>query len=141
MILHELPAEIVLALLIWGEARGEPIEGQVAVGCVVRNRVARSGQDWRTVCLAPKQFSCFNAADPNAPKIQRAAVVLMTGEPTPALAQAVWIAQGLLQHAVIDNTHGALNYLTTELLQRKPPRWAIGRPVLARIGAHTFLTA
>ena len=143
MILQELPISIVLALLIWGEARGESVEGQVAVACVVRNRVKYQGtpDPWRTVCLAPYQFSCFNESDPNYPKIQRAAVVLMTGELTRDLRQALWIAEGILDDAVIDNTHGALNYLTTELLHRKPPRWAIDRPVLAKIGAHSFLTA
>jgi len=139
--LHDLPVSILLALLIWGESRGEPVEGQVAVACVVRNRVLRLSHDWRAVILAPWQFSCFNADDPNAVKVQRAADVLMTGALTPALAQALWIAEGVIAGAVIDNTGGAKNYLTTALLQSRPPSWAVDRPILARIGAHSFLTA
>jgi hypothetical protein len=139
--LHDLPAPILLALLIWGEARGEPVEGQIAVACVVRNRVLREGHDWRAVCLAPKQFSCFNVDDPNYPKILRAADVLLTGTPTPELAQACWIAEGVIAGHVLDNTSGAKNYLTTALLQSRPPRWAVDRPILAVIGAHSFLTA
>lgn len=141
MIFAQLPAPVLVTLLIWGEARGEPIEGQIAVGCVVRNRVVRSGHDWRAVCLAPFQFSCFNESDLEYPKVQRAAVVLMTGELTPALRQVVWITDGILSGAAIDNTHGAQNYLTTELLHRAPPRWALDRQILARYGAHSFLTA
>ncbi len=142
MILRTLPAVIVLALLIWGEARGESVAGQIAVACVVRNRVLRSGHDWIAVCLAPKQFSCFNADDPNYPKILRAADVLMTGELTPELAQALWISEGVIAGHVIDNTHGSQNYLATDLLQSEhAPRWALDRPILARIDNHSFLTA
>lgn len=141
-VLSDLPAECVLALCIWGEARGEPIEGQIAVGCVVRNRAERSGHDWWAVCLAPKQFSCFNETDPNYPKIQRAADLLVEHTPTPILAQALWIATGVIHHDVMDNTHGAQNYLTTGLLQsERAPSWAVNRPILATIGAHSFLTA
>lgn len=140
-LLHDLPAPILLALLIWAEARGEPVQGQIGVGCVVRNRVVREGHDWRAVCLAPKQFSCFNADDPQYPKVLRAAAVLMTGDLTPELKQACWIADGILTGAVMDVTKGAKNYLTTALLQRSPPSWAVGRPILAVIGAQSFLTA
>lgn len=140
--LHTLPPRIVLALLIWGESRGERVEGQIAVGCVVRNRAARSGYQWNAVCLAPKQFSCFNADDPNMPKIQQAADRLLADTPTPDLAQALWIADGVISAAVMDVTHGAQNYLVTDLLQsERAPSWAVNRPVLAKIGNHSFLTA
>lgn len=141
MILHDLPADVVLALLIWGESRGEPVEGSIAVANVVRNRVLRSGHDWRRVCLAPYQFSCFNPDDPNLPKVHRAAIVLMSGEPTPELLQAQWIAHGVIAGVVMDNTRGSQNYLTTALLHRTPPSWALDRPILAVIGSHSFLTA
>ena len=139
--LHSLPDRIVLGVLVWGESRSEPIQGQIGVACVVRNRVLREGHDWIAVCLAPKQFSCFNVDDVNYPKVLRAASVLMTGELTPELAQALWIAEGIMKGAVIDLTHGAKNYLTTALLQSRPPSWAVGRPILAVIGAHSFLIA
>src|SRR3990167_9335451 len=37
--LEEQTDDILLACLLWGEARGETPEAQYAVGCVVRNRV------------------------------------------------------------------------------------------------------
>jgi len=142
MILRDLPADIVLALLIWGEARGEPVEGQIGVACVVRNRALRSGHDWRAVMLAPFQFSCFNADDPNFPKISRARELLLTGTPTPQLAQALWIANGVIDGTVMDNTRGAQNYLTTDLLRSaRAPRWSQHRPILVVLGQHSFLTA
>lgn len=140
--LSELPDRIVLALTIWGEARGEPVEGQVGVANVVRNRLwraARATMRWRDVCLAPEQFSCFNVNDPNAGPIARAAVSLMTTLPTPELAQALWIADGVIAGAVKDNTRGATHYLVTALLHTKPPSWAKDQPVLVVLGDHSFL--
>lgn len=136
--LHTLHDRIVLALTVWGESRGEPVEGQIAVACVVRNRL-RSGELWRDVCLAPEQFSCFNDGDPNAGPIQRAAAMLQTATPTPDLAQALWIADGTMAHAVKDNTFGATHYLTSALLASAPPSWAVGQPVLVVIGHQSFL--
>lgn len=140
--LCELPDRVVLALLIWGEARGEALAGQVAVACVVRNRLkmaVNTAPRWRDVCLAPEQFSCFNEDDPNRGPIDRAAVNLMTALPTPELAQALWIAEGVMSGAAKDVTAGANHYLTTALLHAKPPSWAKNQPVLVTIGAHAFL--
>lgn len=140
--LFDLPARIVLALTVWGEARGEPIEGQIAVASVVRNRALRLGYEWVRVCLANGQFSCFNENDPNLPKILMAAENLLSPEPTLLLAQALWIADGVIKGVVRDNTRGSQNYLTTDLLHsEKAPRWTFDRPILAVIGGHSFLTA
>lgn len=139
--LIDLPDRVVLALLIWGESRGESVQGQIAVACVVRNRLKRTGGRWRDICLAAEQFSCFNEGDPNAGPIARAAVNLMTSLPTPELAQSLWIADGVMSGVVKDNTNGSLNYLTSALLKTKPPAWAKNKTVLAVIGQHSFLNA
>ncbi len=67
----------VLARTIWGEARGEGIAGQIAVGWCIRNRVEMDlhndgrpdwwGEGYEGVCRAPWQFSCWNKNDPNFP--------------------------------------------------------------------------
>ncbi len=66
--LDRLTEPQLLARCIWGEARGEPIQGKLAVAHVVLNRVkAQSyyGKTIRDVILKPWQFSCFNENDPN----------------------------------------------------------------------------
>jgi N-acetylmuramoyl-L-alanine amidase len=136
--LHTLPDRVVLALCIWGESRGEPVEGQIAVGCVVRNRLqaaVNTAPRWRDVCLAPNQFSCFNPDDPNYGPLQLA----LAGHPSARLAQQFWIADGVMSGMVQDNTHGATHYLTTALLISHPPSWARDQPTRATIGAHSFL--
>jgi len=71
--IEKQPAHVLLAMLVWGEARGEDDEVKLAVAGVVRNRVrfreGKFGLDWPSVILAPLQFSCFNANDPNRAKL------------------------------------------------------------------------
>ena len=59
-----------ISYTLWGEARGEIEEGIIAVASVIYNRtkkyLAIHEKDtpisaMYTVCLAPKQFSCWNA--------------------------------------------------------------------------------
>lgn len=50
----------VVADTLYRECRGEPLEGQLAVASVIWNRAQNSGRALETVCLARKQFSCWN---------------------------------------------------------------------------------
>jgi hypothetical protein len=79
-VLDRLTDVQILALTLFGEARSEPIEGIVGVGCVIRNRVT-AGLDWwgegyRGVCLAPYEFSmCVGSQVRTAPiQLRRGAV-------------------------------------------------------------------
>ena len=88
----------LLALCIWREARGEGPVGKLAVGCVIRNRVAAQtffGHTLQSVILRPYQFSSFNENDPNADKwpedgeadwldCQDAALDVASGSPDPS---------------------------------------------------------
>ena len=73
-----------LARTIWGEARSGGRAAMSHVASVVLNRVAVAQahvlRSWRPhplygagnaigACLAPLQFSCWNAGDPNRPKL------------------------------------------------------------------------
>lgn len=125
-----------LARTIWGEARGEGFNGQVAVGWVIRNRVfdgkARSwwGEGYAGVCRAPWQFSCWNANDPNSAYLRgerpipaadymqchEAAVAAMTGKTDP--------------------TGGATHYYS--ITMKKAPKWTVGATRTCKIGRHIF---
>jgi N-acetylmuramoyl-L-alanine amidase len=62
----------ILALTIYGEARGESTQGRCAVGSVILERVKRGGWFGKTiptVCLLPFQFSCYLPNDPNYKKL------------------------------------------------------------------------
>lgn len=138
----------VIGLTLWAEARNQGPEGRIAVANVIRNRVTakRVGFGWtaRAVCLKPVQFSCWNPGDdPNHTLLMDVVAGLVggTAQIGPVLRECLWIAEGLLADAFVDNTHGATHYLTADLLSTKPPSWAVGQKHLAAIGAHVFLRA
>lgn len=139
-----LTDKVIVAFTLFGEARGEGPEGQIAVANVIRNRVDCQrpgfGLTVRDVCLKPQQFSCWNESDPNYALLLDMATVFKAGaEPGPVLRQCFWIAAGLAAGEFVDNTHGATHYLVRTLLASAPPNWAAGQKVLAVLGAHAFL--
>jgi spore germination cell wall hydrolase CwlJ-like protein len=136
--LHNLDDVTLLALLVYGEARGEPIEGQVAVACVVRNRVKQSNKPWQDVMLQPLQFSCFNSDDPNLQKILALAEKPELGGRI--LQQCRWVAEGVYGELILDNTGGATHYVTHPLYTSpKAPEWVHELQFCGAVGRHVFL--
>ena len=122
----------LLALTIFLEARGEPPEGQYAVANVVMNRLAdkrkRWGKDLKHVALAPKQFSCFNDA-------RLTPVLLKMYHEPKAFADAMTIADHVLNDSVADNTFGANHYFADTI---EAPTWADSNKQTCKIGHHLF---
>ncbi|MDZ4342113.1 MAG: cell wall hydrolase [Candidatus Binatia bacterium] len=132
----EQPEEILLAMLIFGEARGSKVhdDTRLAVGSVVRNRVLSGkfgGSIWRGVILRPFQFSCFNANDPNRPKLL---------EPLEHEKKEVWescyrCAALILNGTANDITQRATHYYTGSVV----PYWTIRfKHTLDMDGFHFF---
>jgi len=138
------PERIVLALTIFGEARGEPIDGQLAVASVIGNRVAdgRWGRSYTAVCLAPYQFSCWNTSDPNKALLDSLAAQCVdpsqaaTLRANTVLQRCLWIADGLLAGVVPSTVRHATHYYATTL--RDTPRWAKVGTLVGRVGNHVF---
>jgi N-acetylmuramoyl-L-alanine amidase len=131
-----------LARTLWGEARGEPVDGQVAVAWVIRNRARRrtfagplAGR-WGAVarvCTAPWQFSCWNESDPNRRRLE----VLRQDE----MRAQVEVARNVLEGLVEDATGGADHYHTIVApawATAWPPGWASQMRESARFGGHVF---
>ena len=126
----------VVAGTIVGEASAELFGGQVAVACVIRNRVMHPrwwGKTWRGVCLQDKQFSCWND--------QLRRISDNRAQHSTAWALALQIADGVIGSHLPDVTLGCDHYYADYM--PKPPSWATqsdGRkrvPVL-KMGAHLF---
>lgn len=140
----------VLSLTIWGEARGEAIDGQAAVGCVVRNRLtqrpARFGASYSAVCLAPDQFSCWIQAG-GAANAQAVMAMAQAIENAQTIKDAIyrqcrWLASGIIVGEVLDLTRGSTHYVTSALYNNPAaPAWVKDSPVLARIGSQVYMAA
>lgn len=118
---------------VWMEAQGEPPLGKLAVAYVLLNRL-RTGR-WGTrvgeVCLAPKQFSCWNHDSPTRKRLAR--VDERTG-PWLACERAVVSALG---DSEPDPTGGALHYYNPSVVA---PSWDADKSKpRVTIGAHVFV--
>jgi N-acetylmuramoyl-L-alanine amidase len=140
-----LTSQQALIATLYGECRNQPLEGQLAVAWVVRNRADRLHDRTRAVakvCLARDQFSCWWGDSTNARATQAFAGDLLAGG-TPAEAalarRLAWIADGVMRDCIEDPTGGATHYLTRDLYERNPPSWARRAP-LVTIGDHVFLS-
>lgn len=136
--------EIALTCTLLGESAGEPIEGQIAVACVVRNRVLHPsvawwGRGYRGVCLARQQFSCWWEANSNSAQVYALAEAMLSRQPLGGLVNELrWIAEGIIGDVIRDRTQYADHYLTTALWKSPhAPAWSKAKPV-ATIGHHTF---
>ena len=163
--LAEQPPVSLLALTLWGEARGEPVLGKRAVAWVVRNRMSiaeawleRKGRQHPLfgdgtvagVVLRPYQFSCWLPSDPNLAFISR--VVETEGEHLGAGAWAVFYALALKvedEPASADPTYGATHYCTAEYFGKENSLAWYGAPEIeegrtketVQIGNHIFARA
>lgn len=100
--------------IVASEARGEPIEGMMAVAQCIRDRSQLWGMTVTEVCLAPGQFA--------AP---------YQGEISPEVVQAVW--------AVFDEGMSVLEIPTTHFhADYVSPYWTESKVSRGTIGAHRF---
>ncbi|HEX7005577.1 MAG TPA: cell wall hydrolase [Alphaproteobacteria bacterium] len=122
----------VAARTLYGEARGQPLEGIVAVANVIVNRWRRGGYGATPadVCLRPWQFSCWNARDPNRAVIERVRPGDFVFDVCRLVASLA--VRGLLP----DPTGGATHYHTRSVA----PDWSRGKTPSAVIGDHLFFT-
>lgn len=123
----------VVACTLWGEARGEGLAGMQAVASVIANRVRASGgaRTFAQVCLARKQFSCWNDDDPNRRRLDR-----LPREPDDIYRRACEIAREAIAGRLVDTTRGATHYVAVTL--RRRPGWLAGKQPCIVIGGHEF---
>lgn len=120
----------VMARTIWGEARSEDSMGKEAVAHVILNR-SYGGSSIAEVCLAPKQFSCWNHKDPNYRKLIE--VTEASSSYRSCLAAAFSV---LSLEPKLDPTRGATHYHARSM--KKKPYWARGLEPCYETRGHLF---
>lgn len=148
-VFRKIPPEDQLGILLYLEARGEPVQGQIAVGCVVRNRVkAKKENTYFDIITAENQFSCLNSNDPNYDKgmmiVKSIVAGIMPEELTGMLQQCRFLAVGIVTRQLLDLTGKATNYYNPDEVKDKDgnkvtPEWAKDMMVTTKIGNHIFL--
>jgi hypothetical protein len=146
----------VLGLTMWAEGRGDSREGhssveeRIAIGCVIRNRIATfqrwraTAATYRAICLAPKQFSCWNeGTDANHAALIQRAWQIVSGEPThdAVLDECLFLADGIISGVILDRTGGATSYFSPKAMTPpgRVPTWAQGRESI-QIGDQLFFS-
>lgn len=131
--LEQQPDTVLLRMCLWAEARGEPVDGQLAVGHVIQNRALAQSKTLGKIILARKQFSWTNDGDPNRDQ------VLDAWKKDPGGWLRADVLAFLLEHGLtIDPSHGATHYYNPHVSQ---PAWGRGHDgwrELAVIGRHVF---
>jgi N-acetylmuramoyl-L-alanine amidase len=125
---HETDRETrYLALTMWGEARGESINGMAAVGHVILNRVAseKYPNTIEGVVLQDAQFSCWDEP----------LVVPETGPDQRAWRDALNVAEALKRGQLQDPTGGHMMFHS---ILHPDPFWAEYGTYPITIGNHRF---
>jgi hypothetical protein len=130
------PADVhLLAATAWAEARSEGEAGMRAVAHVIVNRLGgRFGQDLRSVIFAPKQFSAWNAHDPNRRLAQDPERYAADGANRDTWEIAQQVALQVLDGQSVDPTNGALFYHARSVR----PSWSAHGVGRLEIGSHVF---
>ena len=128
-----MPPDLVVAMTIWGEARGESLEGKKAVASVIYNRAMRKSSHGcmpftvvvSDVCLAPHQFSCWNDGK--------------FGQQEPDYDSAAWLDCSEAAKSIFESTFVpsvvATHYFSDSI---NPPSWASKMKFVTKIGHHSF---
>ena len=130
----------LLARLLYGEARGEPWEGKIAVAWTVVNRMRAPGR-WsysvRGVALQRLQYSCFNESSATYEVLENPD----NHNPKP-WGECLRASSAVLSGHEEDPTDGACHYVSRALWSsERAPKWAYDTKEKQRsiIGGHVFL--
>jgi len=136
----------IMGLCIWAEARGEGMEGRIAVGSVILNRVDHRDWDGKTVhevIMKPWQFSWLNSCPPQTytdPQYERCVEIARDFEGAyhdhPTLFVMLEIARNMLDGTIKRNVP-SLEYHTINV----KPKWAAKLKVHKVIDQHIFYEA
>lgn len=96
---------------------------------------------YHDVCLEPYQFSCWNSDNPNRDYLHELATEILNNNEHLfhiSLKQCIFVAQGIKEDVVMDNTNNCKHYMTVGLFRTARPKWAENAIKVKEIGNHIF---
>lgn len=122
----------ILTKTVWGEARGEPLAGKIAVARTVLNRWQSkkwfAGETIAETCQKPYQYSAWNWNDPNRLKM------LNLSPESPDYIKCREAAEAAEKGDGPEWLQGCTHYRVIGT----PAKWADGQTPAGRIGNHEF---
>ena len=133
----KLTGAYVLAATVWGEARGEGLEGMQAVLNVIMNRANGDINKASKLAIAPKQFSFWNKINDKDEYAVQLANSSRSGKlkDSKQYNEALRLVDSAIKNNLKDITGGAKFYFNPKLAQ---PSWAKKMVKTATIGHHDF---
>ena len=130
----------LVAATLWKEARGEGMNGMIAVMNVIQNREKdrhMKAKNMRDVVLKAKQFSCWNGVSNPDQEVRQIAEGARMGKIADAkeFQLALQIVSAALEGKLKDITGGARFYFNPKLVL---PVWSKSLKKTVRIGNHDF---
>lgn len=110
--------DVLRAIAVWGEARGEPTIGKVAQAHSVLNRMKQKKWSASRVLLDPWDYSCFNKNSPELPMLLDPVAHDSLGTWVQCYRAAVQASAG----QTADPTGGATHYVVKSLWNRPDKR-------------------
>jgi spore germination cell wall hydrolase CwlJ-like protein len=125
---------MIVAATIFMEAAGESMEGKRAVASVIHNRSVKSSKSLDAICLAPKQFSCWNEGVDSALQKVRTRIAKSGTPDHRAWLECLEIANAMVGGKFVP-TLVADHYFADWI---GAPRWASAMTRVSKIGKHIF---
>jgi spore germination cell wall hydrolase CwlJ-like protein len=122
--------QIIVAMTILAEARGEGNAGMYAVAACIKVRAQERRLGYHDVCLQPWQFSCWNKNDPNRKK-------MVSFLKLPQARYALRLSTNMKKINTKFIGH-ANHYMTIKLWRTGKVKWAKGKKPCAFAGSHVF---
>ena len=122
--------QIIVAMTILAEARGEGNAGMYAVAACIKVRAQERKLAYHDVCLPPWEFSRWNKNDPNRKKM--ASFLKL-----PQARYALRLATNMKKINTKFIGH-ANHYMTIKLWKTGKVKWARGKKPVAFAGHHAF---
>ncbi len=136
--------QILLARVLWGEARGTSSKARIAIAWSIKNRIGirKNWNSYHSVILDRSQYSCFWEKSPNDSNLKALKDPLENFSNYKKWKETYEIAEKIIKEEVPDPTRGATHYYDNSIWKKSTeeiPLWIKEGHVIFRTENLNFL--